>query len=52
MYCNDYMLEQGPDTMMKYALGKGSDTSHAKDTAMPLFLDSFTYRVKIYIVMM
>lgn len=33
MYCNDYMLEQGPDTMMKYALGKGANTNHAKDTA-------------------
>ncbi len=30
MYCNDYMLEQGPETMMKYALGKGADMEKAK----------------------
>lgn len=33
MYCNDYMLEQGPETMMKYAQGKGADISKAKETA-------------------
>ncbi len=30
MYCNDYMLEQGPETMIKYALGKGADIEQAK----------------------
>ena len=42
MYCNDYMLEQGPDTMMKYALGKGANTNHAKDTANA-FISGFTH---------
>lgn len=30
MYCNDYMLEQGPEVMVKYALGKGADAEKAK----------------------
>ena len=30
MYCNDYMLEQGPATMVKYALGKGADLEDAQ----------------------
>lgn len=33
MYCNDYMLEQGPTTMTKYALGKGADLSKAHEIA-------------------
>lgn len=33
MYCNDYMLEQGPLTMIKYAQGKGADLSQAKASA-------------------
>lgn len=33
MYCNDYMLEQGPVTMMKYALGKGADPTKAEASA-------------------
>lgn len=33
MYCNDYMLEQGPETMVKYAQGKGADLSKAKEAA-------------------
>ena len=30
MYCNDYMLEQGPETMVKYAKGKGASLENAK----------------------
>lgn len=30
MYANDYMFEQGPATMTKYALGKGADADAAK----------------------
>ncbi len=33
MYCNDYMLEQGPTTMVKYALGKGTDPKQAEEMA-------------------
>lgn len=33
MYCNDYMLEQGPATMKKYALGKGADEAKAESSA-------------------
>ncbi len=33
MYCNDYMLEQGPETMIKYALGKGADLEAAKQAS-------------------
>ncbi|MCD8325214.1 MAG: Cof-type HAD-IIB family hydrolase [Lachnospiraceae bacterium] len=33
MYCNDYMLEQGPSTMAKYALGKGADQGQAQAVA-------------------
>lgn len=33
MYCNDYMLEQGPMTMIKYAQGKGADLEAAKASA-------------------
>lgn len=33
MYCNDYMLEQGPATMTKYALGKGADLAKAEKGA-------------------
>ena len=33
MYCNDYMLEQGPETMTKYGLGKGADLEKAKKSA-------------------
>ncbi len=31
MYCNDYMLEQGPEVMIKYAQGKGANLSQAKE---------------------
>lgn len=30
MYCNDYMIEQGPLVMMKYAMGKGAPEEAAK----------------------
>lgn len=33
MFCNDYMLEQGPQTMVKYATGKGSDLESAKQSS-------------------
>lgn len=33
MYCNDYMLEQGPAVMVKYATGKGADVSAAEASA-------------------
>lgn len=33
MYCNDYMLEQGPTTMYRYAMGKGADEEKAKANA-------------------
>lgn len=33
MYCNDYMLEQGPATMLKYATGKGAPADKAKEAA-------------------
>lgn len=42
MYCNDYMLEQGPETMVKYALGKGSDLEKAKKTSKA-FIDGFIH---------
>lgn len=33
MYCNAYMQEQGPQTMVRYSLGKGEDLSKAKKSA-------------------
>ncbi|MBR3356726.1 MAG: HAD family hydrolase [Solobacterium sp.] len=42
MYCNDYMLEQGPATMVKYATGKGADISKAEATAAG-FVNSFIH---------
>lgn len=33
MYCNDYMLEQGPATMIKYGQGKGADLAKATESA-------------------
>lgn len=42
MYCNDYMLEQGPETMMKYAQGKGADLSKAEATANA-FINGFIH---------
>lgn len=42
MYCNDYMLEQGPETMIKYVLGKGADIEQAK-LASKGFVDGFIH---------
>lgn len=42
MYCNDYMLEQGPATMIKYAQGKGADLSKAQASASS-FVNSFIH---------
>ena len=42
MYCNDYMLEQGPETMKKYALGKGADETKAK-TSAESFVNAFIH---------
>lgn len=33
MFCNDYMMEQGIETMTKYSLGKGAELAHAKKAA-------------------
>lgn len=33
MYCNDWMLEQGQEVMLKYSLGKGADIEKAKKSA-------------------
>ncbi|MBR4471710.1 MAG: HAD family hydrolase [Erysipelotrichaceae bacterium] len=33
MYCNDYMLSQGPETMIRYATGKGKSLEEAKETS-------------------
>ncbi len=33
MYCNDYMLEQGPNTMRKYILGKGASEKDASNNS-------------------
>ena len=42
MYCNDYMLEQGPETMVKYAKGKGASLENAKSSAQQ-FIDGFIH---------
>lgn len=42
MYCNDYMLEQGPATMVKYATGKGADLAKAEASASG-FVNSFIH---------
>ena len=42
MYCNDYMLEQGPATMIKYATGKGADLAKAEQSASG-FVNSFIH---------
>lgn len=33
MFCNDYMMEQGIETMTKYSLDKGAELAHAKKAA-------------------
>lgn len=42
MYCNDYMLEQGPQVMVKYALGKGANEEQAKQMSSG-FVGSFIH---------
>lgn len=42
MYCNDYMLTQGPKTMVKYALGKGADLKSAELNASA-FVNGFIH---------
>ena len=42
MYCNDYMLEQGPATMKKYALGKGAPVEKAESSASE-FVNGFIH---------
>ncbi len=42
MYCNDWMIEQGPETMVKYSLGKGADLAKAEKSAHS-FVDSFIH---------
>lgn len=42
IYCNDYMLEQGPETMIKYGQGKGADLSKATASANS-FINSFIH---------
>ncbi len=42
MYCNDYMIEQGPATMTKYAMGKGATEETAKDSAS-VFVNGFIH---------
>ncbi len=42
MYCNDYMLTQGPATMIKYATGKGAPIEAAKQSAAG-FVGGFTH---------
>ena len=42
MYCNDYMLEQGPETMVKYAMGKGADLSKAEEISKE-FIQGFIH---------
>lgn len=33
MFCNDYMYEQGPEVMVKYAQGKGASLEDARETS-------------------
>ena len=42
MYCNDYMYEQGPETMVKYSQGKGADIEKATAAANS-FINSFIH---------
>ena len=41
MYCNTDMLKQGPETIVKYSLGKGADLSSAQKGA-EAFVKAFT----------
>ena len=40
MYCNEMMYVKGPETMVKYALGKGADLTKAKESSKS-FIDGF-----------
>ena len=42
MYCNDYMLEQGPETMVKYGQGKGASLDKAEASALA-FVNQFIH---------
>ena len=42
MYCNDYMLTQGPATMVKYAVGKGASLD-AANTSANSFINGFIH---------
>ena len=42
MYYNDYMLGQGPETMVKYAMGKGDDLSKAEEISKE-FIQGFIH---------
>lgn len=42
MYCNDWMLEQGPGVMVKYAEGKGASPEKARQSAGS-FVNSFIH---------
>ena len=39
MYANDYFMEQGPETMMKYVQGKGADLEKAKEASKTIMKD-------------
>ena len=51
MYCNDYMLEQGPETMKKYALGKARMKQRQRLQLNPSSMHSFIYQQNSYIEM-
>lgn len=52
MYCNDYMLEQGPETMVKYAKGKGASLENAKSSAQHFINGFIIYKEMSYTVTM
>lgn len=39
MYANDYFMEQGPETMVKYVQGKGADLEKAKEASKTIMKD-------------
>lgn len=39
MYANDYFMEQGPETMMKYVQGKGANLEKAKEASKTIMKD-------------
>ena len=42
LFCDDNMIVQGPEVMVKYAMGKGADLSHAKESSTQ-FLSQMIY---------